>query len=175
MVQLYLRQTGNFVMDATDQALHNSSQTGAGIPSLIYRFEDFSLDGDRRELRRGGEIVAVEPQVFDVLEFLITNRERVVSNDDLIQAIWQGRIVSDETVSSRIYAVRQALGDSGAHQRLIRTSPRKGYRFACHIHPASDNGETGYLAVLERPGAPDALSNRPSIAVLPFQNMSDDP
>ena len=148
---------------------------GPGIPSLIYRFEDFSLDGDRRELRRGGEIVAVDPQVFDVLEFLITNRERVVSNDDLIQAVWQGRIVSDGTVSSRIYAVRQALGDSGAHQRLIRTLPRKGYRFAGYIHPASDNGETGDLAVLEQPGAPTALSNRPSIAVLPFQNMSDDP
>ena len=148
---------------------------GPGIPSLIYRFEDFSLDGDRRELRRGGEIVAVDPQVFDVLEFLIINRERVVSNDDLIQAVWQGRIVSDGTVSSRIYAVRQALGDSGAHQRLIRTLPRKGYRFAGYIHPASDNGKTDDLAVLEQPGAPTALSNRPSIAVLPFQNMSDDP
>ena len=142
---------------------------------MIYRFEDFSLDGDRRELRRGGEIVAVDPQVFDVLEFLIINRERVVSNDDLIQAVWQGRIVSDGTVSSRIYAVRQALGDSGAHQRLIRTLPRKGYRFAGYIHPASDNGKTGDLAVLEQSGAPTALSNRPSIAVLPFQNMSDDP
>jgi TolB-like protein/Tfp pilus assembly protein PilF len=142
---------------------------------LIHRFDDFSLDGDRRELRRGGEIVAVQPQVFDVLEFLITNRERVVSKDDLIQAIWQGRIVSDETVSSRIHAVRQALGDRGAHQRLIRTLPRKGYRFVGHIHPASDNGETVDLADLERPGAPTALGNRPSIAVLPFQNMSDDP
>jgi DNA-binding winged helix-turn-helix (wHTH) protein len=93
---------------------------------LIYRFEDFSLDGDRRELRRGSEIVAIEPQVFDVLEFLIANRERVVSNDGLIQAVWQGRIVSDGTVSTRINAVRHALGDSGAHQRLIRTLPRKG-------------------------------------------------
>ncbi len=142
---------------------------------MIYRFDDFSLDGDRRELRRGSEIVAVDPQVFDVLEFLIANRERVVSNDDLIQAVWRGRIVSDGTVSSRIYAARQALGDSGAHQRLIRTLSRKGYRFLGHVHPASDNGETGDLAVLERPGAPPALDNRPSIAVLPFQNMSDDP
>ena len=147
---------------------------GPEIPSLIYRFEDFSLDCDRRELRRGSEIVAVDPQVFDVLEFLITNRERVVSNDDLIQAIWQGRIISDGTVSTRINAVRQALGDSGGHQRLIRTLPRKGYRFAGDIHPASDNGETGDLAVLERPGAPTALSNRPSIAVLPFANFSGD-
>jgi DNA-binding winged helix-turn-helix (wHTH) protein len=67
---------------------------------LIYRFEDFSLDSDRRELRRGGEIVAIEPQVFDILEFLIVNRERVVGNGDLIRAVWLGRIVSDGTVST---------------------------------------------------------------------------
>ena len=108
---------------------------------MIYWFEDFSLDGDRRELRRGSEIVAIEPQVFDVLEFLVVNRERVVSNDDLIRAVWQSRIVSDGTVSTRINAVRHALGDSGALQRLIRTLPRKGYRFVGHIHPESGSGE----------------------------------
>jgi len=62
---------------------------------LIFRFENFSLDGDRRELRRGSEIISIEPQVFDVLEFLIANRQRVVSNDDLIKKVWQGRIVSE--------------------------------------------------------------------------------
>ena len=116
---------------------------------MIYRFEDFSLDGDRRELRRGSEIVAIEPQVFDVLEFLIVNRERVVSNDDLIQAVWQGRIVSDGTVSTRINAVRQALGDSGAQQRLIRTLPRKGYRFAGDIR--HDSSKPSDFVTAERP------------------------
>jgi DNA-binding winged helix-turn-helix (wHTH) protein len=100
---------------------------------LIYRFEGFSLDHDRRELRRGSEIIDVEPQVFDVLEFLVVNRERVVSNDDLIEGIWRGRIVSDGTVSTRINAVRRAINDSGERQRLIRTVPRRGYRFVGSI------------------------------------------
>ena len=141
---------------------------------MIYRFEDFSLDGDRRELRRGREIIAIEPQVFDVLEFLIANRERVVSNDGLIQAVWQGRIVSDGTVSTRINAVRHALGDSGAHQRLIRTLPRKGYRFAGVIRPESGNGKPSDLAT-PIADVPLILPDKPSIAVLPFVNMSGDP
>jgi TolB-like protein len=135
---------------------------------LIYRFEDFSLDGERRELRRGSQVVAIEPQVFDVLEFLIVNRERVVSHDDLIGAVWQGRIVSEGTVSTRINAVRQALGDNGAQQRLIRTLPRKGYRFAGDIQPGNGKPRA------ERPGAVIALGDRPSIAVLPFANFSGD-
>ncbi|TIP97337.1 MAG: transcriptional regulator, partial [Mesorhizobium sp.] len=61
---------------------------------MPYHFEDFALDGDRRELRRGNELVSVEPQVFDLLQYLIRNRERVVSKDDLVDAVWQGRIIS---------------------------------------------------------------------------------
>lgn len=141
---------------------------------MIHRFEDFSLDGDRRELRHGGEVVAIEPQAFDVLEFLIANRERVVSNDDLIQAVWHGRIVSEGAVSTRINAVRRALNDSGADQRLIRTLPRKGYRFAGEIHAASGD-KRGDRAAGERAGALTALGDRPSIAVLPFANFSGDP
>lgn len=141
---------------------------------MIYRFEDFSLDGDRRELRRGGDIVAIEPQVFDVLEFLIINRERVVSTDDLIQAVWRGRVVSDGAVSTRINAVRQALGDSGTFQRLIRTLPRKGYRFAGDIRSDSEIRKSGALAKVERAEAPTPPGNKPSIAVLPFANFSGD-
>jgi DNA-binding winged helix-turn-helix (wHTH) protein/pimeloyl-ACP methyl ester carboxylesterase len=96
---------------------------------LIYVFKDHSLDTGRRELRRGADIFALEPQVFDVLEYLIRNRERVVSNDELITAVWNGRIVSESTLSSRMTAVRQAIGDSGQRQSLIRTISRKGYRF----------------------------------------------
>jgi pimeloyl-ACP methyl ester carboxylesterase len=108
---------------------------------LIYLFENYSLDIDRRELRRGAETIAVEPQVFDVLAYLISRRERVISNDDLIASVWNGRIVSESTLSSRIAAVRQAIGDSGERQCLIRTIPRKGYRFIGEVHENSEAGD----------------------------------
>jgi len=96
---------------------------------LRYFFEDCVLDTDRRELLRGADTVSIAPQVFDLLDYLITNRDRVVSKDDLIAAIWNGRIVSDAAVTTRLNAARSAIGDSGEEQRLIRTLPRKGFRF----------------------------------------------
>jgi DNA-binding winged helix-turn-helix (wHTH) protein len=96
---------------------------------MLFLFEDFTLDVSRRELRRGSGPVAVEPQVFDLLVYLIENRDRVVSRDDLIASVWGGRIVSESTLASRINAARQALGDSGEAQRLIKTIQRKGIRF----------------------------------------------
>ena len=108
---------------------------------MIYFFENHSLDTDRRELRREGQIIAIGPQVFDVLEYLIRNRERVVSNDDLIEGIWKGRIVSESTLASRITAARQAIGDSGEQQNFIRTLPRKGYRFIAQVREKSEADE----------------------------------
>ena len=96
---------------------------------MLYLFENCSLDSDRRELRRAGTLVAVEPQVFDVLHNLIRNREHVVSKDALLADVWQGRVVSDATLSSRINSARSAVGDNGEQQRLIRTVHRKGFRF----------------------------------------------
>ena len=96
---------------------------------MLYFFEDFVLDPDRRELRRGGALIAVQPQVFDLLEYLVTNRDRVVSKDDILQAVWGGRIVSESALTTRINAIRTAVGDDGDQQRLIRTLPRKGIRF----------------------------------------------
>ena len=96
---------------------------------MIYGFENYALDADRRELRNGGVLVAVEPLVFDLLQYLIGNRDRVASKDDLIATVWRGRIVSDSTLTSRMNAARHAIGDSGEQQRLIRTIPRKGFRF----------------------------------------------
>jgi len=93
---------------------------------LLYRVEDCVLDTDRWELRRGGSLIAVEPQVFDVLEFLICTRDGVVSRDDFLQAVWHGRIVLEATPGSRVNAARTAIGDNGDEQRLIRTLPRKG-------------------------------------------------
>jgi DNA-binding winged helix-turn-helix (wHTH) protein/pimeloyl-ACP methyl ester carboxylesterase len=97
--------------------------------NVLFLFEDFVLDNERRELRAGGTIVPIEPQVFDLLVYLIENRDRVVSKDDLIASVWDGRIVSDSTLDSRINRARKALRDSGKEQRLIRTIARKGFRF----------------------------------------------
>jgi len=96
---------------------------------LIYLFGDRSLDVDRRELRHGTDVAAVEPQVFDLLEYLIRNRERVVGGRELMTAVWGKRIISESTLSSRISAARRAIGDSGERQSLIRTISRKGFRF----------------------------------------------
>jgi TolB-like protein len=142
---------------------------------LRFLFGDHVLDTARRELRRGGEQIALEPQVFDLLIYLLQNRERVVSKDDLLGSVWSGRIVSDATLDSRITAARRAVGDSGAAQTLIRTFARKGVRF---IGDVREEGRPAALApdITAEPGRPElALPAKPSIAVLPFQNMSGDP
>ena len=126
--------------------------------SMIYVFEDCSLDTDRRELRRAGTLVPVEPQVFDVLQFLLANCERVVTKDDLIAAVWKGRIVSESTLTSRITAVRQAIGDNGEQQRLVRTVARKGHRFVGDVR-------------IEKPApAPLATANAPPDRPRPAQS-----
>ncbi len=120
----------------------------------------------------------MEPQVFDLLVYLVENRDRVVSKDDLFASIWGGRIVSDSTLTSRINATRKAVGDSGDEQKLIRTIARKGFRFVgdvrkptgvapAHADPGDESREPS------RPALP--LPDRPAIAVLPFTNMTDDP
>jgi len=123
---------------------------------LLYRFEDFALDTDRRELRCGEMPVPVAPQVFDLIAYLIRNRDRVIGKDDMLAAIWGGRIVSESALSTRINAARSAIGDDGESQRLIRTLPRKGFRFIGEVR------EEGVLA-----------KNGPDAAVaLPRQEIS---
>jgi TolB-like protein len=141
---------------------------------LFCRFGDFTIDSERRELRRGDDLIAVEPQVFDVLQFLIANRDRVVSNDDLIEAVWHGRIVSEATVTTRMNAVRRAVGDSGERQQLIRTIARKGYRFVGNAHD-EDVPRDGTAGTAQSGPELPPLMAKPSIAVLPFSNMSGDP
>ena len=106
---------------------------------MLFSFENFALDCKRRELRAHGAIVPVEPQVFDLLVYLIENRDRVVSKDDLINAVWSGRIVSDLTVDSRINAVRKALGDSGGQQEFVRTISTQG----CPVYRERSSPGTG--------------------------------
>ncbi len=135
---------------------------------MIYRFGTFSVDTERLELTSDGEAISVQPQVFALLVFLIENRDRVVSKDETIEGVWDGRIVSDGTLNARINAARTALGDSGDEQRAIRTFPRRGFRFILEL-----DGE----GVAKPPGSDrrSAPVDKPSIAVLPFVNMSGDP
>jgi pimeloyl-ACP methyl ester carboxylesterase/DNA-binding winged helix-turn-helix (wHTH) protein len=141
---------------------------------LIYVFENHSLDPDRRELRRRGELVPVEPQVFDLLQHLIRNRDRVVSSADLIATVWNGRIVAGSTLGSRISAVRRAVGDTGERQRMIVTLPRRGLRFIGEVREegseVSGNG-------VKSPGKCDldkeALSAPPNAQVVTFCKTTD--
>jgi TolB-like protein/tetratricopeptide (TPR) repeat protein len=138
--------------------------------SLRFLFEDYALDTDRRELQRAREEVVVTPQVFDLIEYLIRNRERVVSKDELVSAVWKGRIVSDAALTTRLNAARSAIGDTGEKQHLIKTLPRKGFRFVGAVkedrRPANET-----IGLIERTGeAPPRLS----IVVLPFANLSGD-
>jgi TolB-like protein len=160
--------------------------------ALLYLFDDYALDTERRELRRGADPVALQPQVFDVLEYLIRHRGRVVSKDDLLSAIWNGRIISESGLTSRISAARTAIGDSGEAQRLIRTSPRKGIRFVGEVREQASAADAAAPADADRAPSqaaasavaesetaqPDpelALAQKAALAVLPFTNMSGDP
>ena len=138
-----------------------------------FNFDNHILDTDRRELRRGADLVAMQPQVFDLLVHLLKHRDRVVSRDDLIALVWGGRIVSDSTLDSRINAARNAIGDNGKEQRLIRTIPRKGIRFVGAVNGPCD-AQAASMIDVERPSSGLALPDRPAIAVLPFDNMSGD-
>jgi TolB-like protein len=138
-------------------------------------FGEHVLDPDRRELTRGSEAIAVGPQVFDLLMCLLRNRERVVSKDDLIEVVWRGRIISESTLTSHINAVRKAIGDTGEEQRLIRTIARKGYRFVGEVREADASEKAAPAKPHEPVAQPLALPDRPSIAVLPFLNLSGDP
>ena len=142
---------------------------------MRYLFEDYTLDTERRELRRGEAIVSVAPQVFDLLDYLVSNRERVVSKDNLISAIWNGRCVSDAALTTRLNVARSALGDTGEEQRLIKTLPRKGFRFVGAVREEHPVGVTMADAPKESQKPSLSLPDKPSSAVLPFQNRSNDP
>jgi TolB-like protein len=145
-----------------------------------YGFEDYVLDPERRELARGTEAIAVGPQVFDLLLYLVQNREHVVSKDELLDVVWGGRIVSESTLTSHINAARKAIGDSGREQLLIRTVARKGFRFVGNVTEARASEEFGSSKIEpvksnETPADALALPDKPSIAVLRFMNLSGDP
>jgi TolB-like protein len=171
-------------------ARETDGEVTQGIASLRYLFEEYAFDTDLRELYRGAHVVSVAPQVFDLLDYLIRNRERVVSKDDLINTIWNGRVVSDAALTTRLNVARSVIGDSGEKQRLIKTLQRKGFRFVGAVQevqrPAdaaltADSGEQSFQGIAgpDRSDAATATMSIPaprlSIVVLPFANFGGDP
>jgi len=142
---------------------------------MIHRFLDFELDTKIHQLRKAGTPCAIEPQVFDLLLFLIENREQVVSHDELVENVWHGRIVADATIASRIRAVRKVLGDTGVKQEIVQTVPRRGFRFVATLSDPS--GATESEPQTDLPSGENFVdqTGKPSIAVLPFDNMSGNP
>ena len=144
---------------------------------MRYSFDEFDLDVNKHELRRGGDLVAVEPQVFALLIHLIEQRERVVSKEELIEAIWEGRFVSDSVVSSRIKSARKALGDDGRTQRFIKTLHGTGFRFVADVNegggattPMIDEAENTRPPPIEDE-APSSTIVAPEYATPPTQNL----
>ena len=159
--------------------MRTAAQAGWKATKVRFLFAGYTLDTDRRELRRSTDAIAVEPQVFDLLVYLVENRDRVVSKDDLIASVWCGRIVSDSTLTSRINAARRAIGDTGQAQKLIRTIARKGFRFVGDVRTQANADKSSPAGAspdqaAETQSAPP-LPDRPAIAVLPFVNMSGEP
>jgi TolB-like protein len=141
---------------------------------LRYTFGEYSLETSRRELRRGASLVSTTPQVFDLVEYLIRNRERLVSRGELIAAIWKGRVVSDSALTTRLNALRRAIGDSGKSQRLIKTIARRGFRFvgAVREERRPDSVVTPKTS-WELPACSTVSPGYPSIAVLPFADIPE--
>jgi hypothetical protein len=132
---------------------------------VVLTFGDHRLDIQRRELRRGVELVGLEPKAFDLLAFLVQHRDRVVSKDDLLQAVWGGRIVSESALITRINAVRRALGDDGATQRLIRTFTPQGRAFRRRGHGTPGPGAADVGQALDRCVAVPKHERRPRAGV----------
>jgi len=147
------------------------------LTAMLYRFGPFELDMARFELRANGEPCRVEPQVFSLIALLVENRERLVSRDEIIEKVWDGRIVSDAAISSRIKSARQALGDDGKAQRYIRTVHHQGLRFVATVQATLGDSAATIESIDATPGetraATDAEATRPSIAVLPFRLIGD--
>lgn len=145
---------------------------------MIYRFGHFELDLPRSELRADGAVCPVEPQVFALLVLLVENRDRLVTRDEIIEKVWDGRVISDAAVASRIKSARRALGDDGKRQLCIRTLHRRGFRFVHDVKIARSTAATTplELAAPAMPAPPDHVDDaarRPSIAVLPFRMIGD--
>ena len=108
-----------------------------GLPVMYLVVENFILDKDDYSLTRNGVNHPIEPQVFDLLVYLIENRNRVVTRVELLEQLWHGRIVSDSAINARLKEARKAVGDSGKDQRVIKTIHRRGYQFIADVNVTS--------------------------------------
>ena len=133
---------------------------------MAWTFGDFRLDPERFQLSRGDRPVRLEPQVLCLLIHLVRNRDRMVTKDEIVAAVWQGQAVSDASISSRIRSARQAVGDDGARQAVIRTVHGRGFRFVAEVSDLAARA-CGFGDGDHHP--PDHPGGRPSIAVLPFR------
>ena len=119
-------------------------------PTMRYRFADCVLDDTAFTLTRDGEVQSIEPQVFDLLHLLVRNPRKLISRDQLIEAVWSGRQVSDSAITARVAAARRAVGDDGKAQSIIRTVPRRGIQFVADV--AGDDPTAPHMAdALPRP------------------------
>jgi TolB-like protein len=140
---------------------------------MIYSFGEFELDTGKAELREGGVAVAVEPQVFRLLVFLVENADRLVSRDEIVETIWSGRVVSDAAISSRIKSARQALGDDGTAQKFIKTVHGRGLRFVKPVDrqqfcEGQSAGSARAASPPQQSTQRETAATRPSIAILPL-------
>ncbi len=142
-----------------------------GLPAMRYQSENFVLDTGDYSLTRNGVDHPIEPQVFDLLVYLIENRNRVVTREELLEELWNGRIVSDSAINARLKEARKAVGDSGKQQRVIKTIHRRGYQFIADVNMTSGDDRENEVQTAK----PRAKSGKPSIAVLKFTNLSNDP
>jgi adenylate cyclase len=145
---------------------------------MALSFGEFELDIEAAELRSAGKRIDIEPQVFDLIALLATNPGRCVTKDEIIDKVWNGRIVSDSAISTRINAARKALGDDGTSQKIIKTVHGRGFRFDLTPRPdvtdsATEDNLTAGIVNLSEPVP--GFEGRPAIAVLPFNNLSQDP
>jgi len=142
---------------------------------MIFTINGREIDTVAFEVRHEGRVVPVEPQVFDLLALLLENRDRLVSKDEILDRVWQGRTVSEAALSSRVKAARRAIGDDGTAQSCIRTVHRRGFRIVADV-AVSDGEATGAAEAATAAPAPTALEppeDRTSLVVLPFRFIGD--
>lgn len=164
-----MRHSDDKPLECGERAMNGEASTG--LPVMRYQSENFTLDTDDYSLTRNGINHATEPQVFDLLVYLIENRSRVVTREELLDCVWNGRIVSDSAINARLKEARKAVGDSGKQQRVIKTIHRRGYQFVAEVSVTSSN------APVDKPrnSNPTSKTEKPSIAVLRFNNLSNNP
>jgi TolB-like protein len=142
---------------------------------LIYQFNKITLDTAQYRLSLSGKLISVEPQVFDLLAYLIKRNDRVVTREELLDNLWKGKVVTDSALGTRLRDARKAVGDSGSKQEVIKTIHGRGYQFVGTVTAINDGTENVDQTDSDLNKTIQVSTNTPSIAVLPFQNMSNDP